>query len=118
MATYTKTKLSESTDGKGIAVAATSSPGTSIHTGSATATTYDEIWLYAMNQSAGDLKLTVEWGAATTADIIELTITTEAGLTLVAPGLLLKGNASPLVVKAFGGSAGLNIFGYVNQITA
>ena len=70
-----------------------------------------------MNQSAADVKLTVEWGAATTADIIEITITTEAGLTLIAPGLLLKGNASPLIVKAFA-PAGINIFGYVNQITA
>nr|BAR33610.1 hypothetical protein [uncultured Mediterranean phage uvMED] len=118
MATYSKITLSGSTDGKGIAVAATSSPGTTIHTGSGTATTYDEVWLYAINQSAGDIKLTVEWGAATTADIIEQTITTEAGLTLIAPGLLVKGNGTPLVVKAFGGSAGINIFGYVNQITA
>lgn len=118
MATYSKLKLSGSTDGKAIAVAATSSPGTTIHTGSGTATTIDEIWLYAMNQSAADVKLTVEWGGTTTADLIEQTITTEAGLTLVAPGIILKGNAgAALIVKAFAPS-GINIFGYVNQITA
>ena len=118
MATYSKLKLSGSTDGKAIAVAATSSPGTTIHTGSGTATTIDEIWLYAMNQSGADVKLTVEWGGTTTADLIEQTIVTEAGLTLVAPGIILKGNASQaLIVKAFA-PAGINIFGYVNQITA
>ena len=110
MATYSKLKLSGSTDGKAIAVAATSSPGTTIHTGSGTATTIDEIWLYAMNQSGADVKLTVEWGGTTTADLIEQTITTEAGLTLVAPGIILKGNAGAALI--------VNVFGYVNRITA
>jgi len=101
-------------------VAATASAGTTIHTGSSTATTYDEIWLYAQNTSASDVKLTVEWGGTTSPDdLIELTITTEAGLTLVAPGLLIKGNATPLVVKAFAASANVvTLHGYVNQITA
>ncbi len=118
MATYSKIILSGSTDGKAIAVAATATPGTVIHTGSATATTIDEIWLYAMNQSAADVKLTVEWGGVTTGDLIEQTITTEAGLTLVAPGVIIKGNSSTaLIVRAFA-PVGINIFGYVNRITA
>ena len=118
MATYSKIILSGSTDGKAIAVAATATPGTLVHTGSATATTIDEIWLYAMNQSAADIKLTVEWGGVTTGDLIEQTITTEAGLTLVAPGIIIKGVAGGLDVRAFAPGAGINIFGYVNQITA
>jgi len=120
MATFAKVKLSGSTDGRAIKVAATASAGTTIHTGSSTATTYDEIWLYAQNTSASDVKLTVEWGGTTSPDdLIELTITTEAGLTLVAPGLLIKGNATPLVVKAFAASANVvTLHGYVNQITA
>ena len=118
MATYSKTILSGSTDGKAIAVAATATPGTLIHTGSATATTIDEIWLYAMCHNSVDVKLTVEWGGVAVGDIIEQTITTEAGLTLVAPGIILKGNAgAALVVRAFA-PYGINIFGYVNQITA
>jgi len=120
MATYSKTKLSGSTDGRAVKVVATASAGTTIHTGSSTATTYDEIWLYAQNTSAADVKLTLEWGGTTSPDdLIELTITTEAGLTLVSPGLLLKGNATPLVVKAFAASANVvTLHGYVNQITA
>ena len=119
MATYSKTILSASTDGRGIAVAANSSAGTTIHTGSATATTLDEVWLYAVNSDTSDIKLTLEWGGAGLADPIEVTITAEAGLTLVAPGLLIKGNGTPLVVRAWASvGSDIIIHGYVNQITA
>ena len=120
MATYTKVKLSGSTDGRAIKVAATATPGTTIHTGSATATTYDEVWLYAMNTSASAVKLTIEWGGTTSPDdLIELTVQPEAGLVTVAPGLLIKGNASSaLVITAFAATADvITIHGFVNQIT-
>ena len=120
MATIAKVKLSGSTDGRAFKVAARSSAGTTIHTGSSTATTYDEIWLYAINTHSADVKLTVEWGGTTSPDdLIEQTITTEGGLILVAPGLIIKGNSTPLVVKAFAATTNVvNIHGYVNQITA
>ena len=119
MATFTKKILSGSTDGKSIKVAATATAGTTIHTGSATATTLDEIWIYAVNSSASSVKLTIEWGEATAPDgNIEVTVQPEAGLVTVIPGLLLKGNATALVVKAFAGTASvIAIHGYVNQIT-
>ena len=120
MATYTKTILSGSTDGRGILVAATATAGTLIHTGSATATTLDEIWLYAVNSDAADVKLTLEWGGVTVSnDLIEVTVTAESGLMLVAPGLLIKGNASALEVRAWAAVTNdIIIHGYVNQITA
>lgn len=120
MATYTKTILSGSTDGKGILVAATATAGTTVHTGSATATTLDEVWLYAVNTSTSAVKLTVEWGETTAPNgNIELTIAAESGLVLVAPGLLIKGNATPLVVRAFAATTNvIVVHGYVNQITA
>jgi hypothetical protein len=119
MATFTKNILSGSTDGKAIKVAATATAGTTIHTGSATATTIDEVWLYAVNSSASDVKLTLEWGEATAPDgNIELSVAAESGLVLLVPGLLIKGNATPLVVKAFAATANvILIHGYVNQIT-
>jgi hypothetical protein len=119
MATYSKVKLSGSTDGRAIKVAATATPGTTIHTGSSTATTYDEIWLYAVNSDTTARKLTIEWGGTTSPDdLIELTIAAESGLVLVAPGLLIKGNATPLVIRAFAATADvITIHGYVNQIT-
>jgi hypothetical protein len=119
MATYSKVKLSGSTDGRAVKVAATATAGTTIHTGSTTATTYDEVWLYAVNTSTSAVKLTIEWGGTTSPDdLIELTIAAESGLVLVAPGLLIKGNATPLVVRAFAATADvIAIHGYVNQIT-
>ena len=119
MATFTKKILSGSTDGKAIKVAATATAGTTIHTGSTTTTTIDEIWLYAVNSSSSSVKLTIEWGEATAPDgNIEVTVLPEAGLVTVIPGLLIKGNATALVVKAFAGTANvICIHGYVNQIT-
>lgn len=121
MATFSKLHLSGSTDGRLIKVAATATPGTTIHTGSSTATTYDEVWLYAVNSDTSSRKLTIEFGGTSSPDdLIELTVSAEAGLTLVVPGFVIKGNASSaLVVRAFCASANVvMIGGYVNRITA
>jgi len=120
MATFSKIALSGSTDGRMIKVAATATAGTTLHTGSTTATTFDEIWLYAVNSSASSVKLTVEWGSTSSPDdLIELSIAAESGLVLVSPGLVIKGNATALVVRAFAATANvINIAGYVNRITA
>lgn len=114
MATFTKLKLSGSTDGKAIKVAATATAGTTIHTAHATA--LDEIWLYAHNSSASTVKLTLEFGGtAAPDDHIEINIGAEGtGLVLVSPGLLLTNS---LVVKAFAATANvITLTGYVNRI--
>jgi hypothetical protein len=120
MATFNKLTLSGSTDGRPVKVAATATPGTTIHTGSSTATVYDELWLYAQNTDSTDRKLTVEFGGTTSPDdLIEFTVKAENGLYLIVPGLVIKGNATPLVVRAFAATANvLTISGYVNRITA
>jgi len=122
MATFTKKTLEPAGTtgtGLGIKVVATATAGTAIHTGSATATTIDEIWLYAVNSSASTVKLTVEWGEASAPDgNIELSIPAESGLYLISPGLVLQGNATPKVVKAFASTASVIIIhGFVNRIT-
>lgn len=121
MATFSKIALSGSTDGKMVQVSATATAGTLIHTGSTTATTYDEVWLYAVNSDTSARKLTVEWGGTSApADLIEFTVPAESGLYLIVPGLVIKGNASAaLVVRAFAATANVvNVAGYVNRITA
>jgi hypothetical protein len=123
MATYSKHDFSASVDGKGIAITATATAGTLIHEASATATTYDEIWIYATNTHTADEILVLEWGVAGAgpANYIYQTITSKAGLVLVVPGLILQGNATELLVNGFnsGGASGrINVFGYVNRITA
>jgi len=124
MATLSKLCLQPvvNTTGTGLAikVAAIVTAGTAIHTASSTATTIDEIWLYAVNTSASSVKLTIEWGETTVPDgNIELTVQPEAGLVTVIPGLLLQGNATPKVVRAFAATANvIAIHGFVNRITA
>jgi hypothetical protein len=120
MATFSKDILSASTNGRAIKVAATATPGTTIHTGSTTTTTYDEVWLYAQNTDTTARKLTVEFGGTTAPDdLIEITIPAESGLVLVAPGLIIKGAATALVVRAFAATTNvITVHGYVNRITA
>lgn len=119
MAAFSKLILSGSTNGRGILVVATGTPGTTIHTGSTTTSTIDEVWLYATNTDTTARKLTIEWGATTSPnDLIEVTIPAESGLTLVAPGLLIGGAVSALVVRGFAATANvITIHGYVNRIS-
>ena len=118
MATFTKNHLSGSTDGKMIKVVQTATAGTPIHTGPTNTAHFHEVWLYAVNSSASTVKLTIEWGGvASPDDLIEFTVPAEDGLYLMVPGLVLQGNASALVVRAFAASANvISIAGYVNEI--
>ncbi len=116
MATFTKTLLSGSTNGKAIKVAATTTAGTTIHTAVSGTSSLDEVWLYAHNSSASTVKLTLEWGEATAPDgNIEINIGAEGtGLVLIAPGILLQNS---LVIKAFAATTNVvTITGYVNRI--
>jgi len=120
MATFSKIALSSSTDGRPIKIAATAiGSGTTIHTGSSTATTFDEVWIYAQNNHSSDVALRLGFGGVTDPDdIIEFTVKTKAGLFLIVPGLVLKGNATPLTVKASAGTTNvISLVGYVNRIT-
>ncbi len=115
MATFSKLKLSGSTDGKMIAVAATATPGTLIHTAQSGTANFDEVWCYAVDTSAFAVKLTVEYGGVATSDQVEVTIPAEGGLVLVIPGAVLQNS---LVVRAFAATASvLNIVGWVNRIS-
>lgn len=202
MPAFSKVVFSGSTDGRAVKVAATSSPGTTIHTGPSTNTVTDEIWLYAQlnnpfsaaltvsnkaltsnvatlttsaahglfvgdtvkvtgvdttfngtwtiatvpstttftytrtasnvtSASSGgsvfpaataatqNVRLTVQWGGTTAVDDdITYTLTSQTGLFLICPGLIIRGNATPLVVRAFADVANVvTLSGYVNRIT-
>jgi len=115
MATFSKLPLSGSTNGKGIQVSATSTPGTTIHTAVSGTTDFDEVWIYAVNISGSSVKLTIEYGGTAGADNIEITIPSESGLTLVIPGLFLN-NAQ--VVTAFAATTNtITLHGYVNRVS-
>ena len=115
MATFSKIPFSASSNGKAILVSQTATAGNTIHTAQSGTTGLDEIWLYASNNSATTVKLTVEYGGTTAAEHIELNIPGESGLVLVVPGLVLN-NAQ--VVSAFAGTTNvISISGYVNKIS-
>lgn len=114
MATFTKIPLSGSTNGKGILVSASATLGTTIHTAVSGTSSFDEVWLYAHNNSSSSVKLTVEYGSASAQDNIEITIPGESGLVLVVPGLFLNNS---LVVTAFAGTANvITLHGYANRV--
>ena len=120
MATISRIKLSGSTDGRGIVVAANSSAGTTIHTGSSVTADYEEIWLWASNFNTSAEVLTLEWGGTTEAgDHFKTTIQPNETV-LVAPGWIIKGNSGgALSVKAFSTTTNkVNIVGHVNLIDA
>jgi hypothetical protein len=117
MATYTKAKLSGSTNGRGILVGLIATPGTLVHTAVTGTSDLDEIWLYATNETSTAIELALEWGGVTDPnDNITVTIPAESGLYLVSPGLLLQNS---LVVRAYADTAsGIVMHGFVNRIAA
>lgn len=101
---FTKWILSGSTDGMGIKVGATTTPGTLIHTWPTNIAQYDEVWLYLQNTSAATVTATVEFWDATAPDHnISLDIPPRT-MILAVPGFILKGNATPKTVKVFAGT--------------
>lgn len=116
MTTYSRVKLSGSTDGQGISVTGlTPSGGTVLHTAvTGAADSWDEIWLYAYNNATANRELGIAWGATAVGSRFVYTITGgPGGLVLVAPGLILRNTK---VVKGYVTIAdAISIFGYVNR---
>jgi hypothetical protein len=121
MATFTKVALSGSTQGKAIKVAATSSPGTTIHATGISSSIIDEVWLYAYNSSTGNATLTIQYGGTTAVDNdIKITLPSQSGLTLIVPGLMLTGTSSAAnTIYAYTDTTAniVTISGYVNRIS-
>lgn len=119
MATFSRVILSGSTNGRVVPVAATSTPGTTVHTSVAGSNDIDEIFLWASNVTGAAATLTVEYGGVTDPGdhlVKGYSIPANSLPVLIADGLQLQNS---LVVRAFSdtGSA-INISGYVNRITA
>lgn len=117
MAQITKRLLSGSTNGRGIKIAATATPGTLLHTAVTGTSDFDEIWIYVVNSSTTDRQVTIEFGGVTDPDDqVEFTVIAQDGLYLVIPGLLLNNG---VVVRAFAAVADVLVcYGYVHRITA
>jgi hypothetical protein len=118
MATYTKVKLSGSTDGMGVLIAATATPGTTIHTADATA--QDEMFIFISNLHTADVTLTIEFGGATDPDNLLtklMVIPANSPPIPIVTGQILTNSK---VVKMFAGAgfaSKLVASGFVNRIT-
>lgn len=112
-----KNKLSGSTDGRGVLVVATVTPGTTVHTAVAGTgiDNYDEVWIWIYNGHTAAVLVTVEFGGATVPnDNIVNTITNKVGLVLMVPGIPLQNTD---VVKIFAATTNVCVaFGFVNAI--
>ena len=114
---FTRRLLSGSTSGRPIPVAATATPGTTIHTAVTGATSFDEIYAWANNRTGADVTLTTEWGGTANGDhtVETFKIPANSAPYPIATGQVLNGG---LTFAAFCSTASaINITGYVNRIT-
>lgn len=118
MATYSRVLLSGSTNGKPIPVAATATPGTTIHTAQSGTTGFDEVYAWVSNVTATAATLTIEWGGTTDPGdhmVKAVSVPANSPPIPIVTGQVLN---NALVMKAFSGTASaLNITGYVNRIS-
>lgn len=121
MATYTKQTLSASTNGKAVNVTATGVSTTLIHTTLASASSTDEVWLYATNSTTSDITFNLLYGGTDFVNdiLFEGVIEAYSGSVLICPGLIARGDGTT-GFSVYGNSSaasGINVFGYVNRIS-
>jgi hypothetical protein len=90
---------SGSTNGRPIAITATSSPGTTLHTASATSGVQDEVWVWLVNNADSVARqVSIQLGGTSASDLIEIMVPAGRGEVLAIAGARLNGG---VVVKAF-----------------
>jgi hypothetical protein len=105
MATFSRLLLSGSTNGRNIPVAATSTPGTAIHTAVSGTSSFDEVYLWAANVTATTATLTVEWGGVTDPGdhmVKSYSISPNSGPVPIAVGQVLNNGLSGEGVQRYG----------------
>lgn len=107
--------LSGSTNGRPIAIAATATPGTLLHTVSGDTDVLGAVTLWATNTTAAQVTLTLELGGTSASDNISLKIAANT-TTKVLDGATFDG---AVVLRAFAGSTpAINIFGFENRLSS
>lgn len=117
MATFTRNKLSGSTNGKSIKIAATATAGTTIHTAVAGTASWDEIYAWFTNTDTSARTISIEYGGVTDPDNL---IVKALSLPLSSPPIpIITGQMlqNGLVVGVFASAANVVLAtGYVNTI--
>ena len=111
-----KYNLSEMTGSVPVVVGAVASPGTSVHVAPTATNGTDNVWVYAHNTGSATVNLTMQYaGTNATGTNFIMGIPAQAGLTLVAPGLVFESGS---YVRAFAAHSGsIYLTGYVNRVT-
>ena len=94
----TITKFSASTDGRPITVAATSSPGTTIHVSDDGDTESIHVW--ASNDSDSAVTLTLQWGSTASSDDVEFTLAPNETRKII-DGAVLQPTGGSATLRAF-----------------
>lgn len=116
MAAFTKYPLSASVSGKQILITASyNAQAQTIHTAVASTTDWDEVWLYAYNDSTSSLSCSILWGSGSEpGDVVRAAIGAQAGRTLIVDGKLLQNG---LDIKMYSQFPAITIDGFINRIT-
>ena len=121
MATFQRIKLSGSTDGMSIPISGSASGNAVLlhtATSSSAAGNWDEINLWAANNTSGSKSGTIEWGGAGSANEIKFNVPALQGLFYIAPGLPLQNSKTvKMYAEQNSGSAAILMHGFVNRIT-
>lgn len=94
----TKEHGSVGSGGVMVNIAATSFPGTAVHTAVNVSGQKDEIWIYGTNNTATDEVVVLGWGGETLAHTMYKSIPAQDGAWLLIPGWCLSGG---LIVTAY-----------------
>jgi len=94
----TVTPVIVGTNGRPIAIAATSSPGTTLHTATSTSGEVDQVSIYLTNVDSVAREVTLERGGTGTSDTLKVTIPAKSGDVLVMDGLRYNGG---VVIRAY-----------------
>jgi hypothetical protein len=114
MTTVTKHLLSESVNGRPIAVAATASPGTKVHTAASGTNTMDEVYLMAVNITTVPITLTIEAGGISVSDQIKVSLAAGAGAQIILNGPPFQNTVETRVFAEV--TNVINVFGWVHRV--
>lgn len=115
MASITKEFLSGSTNGRPVKIAATATPGTTLHTAPSGTTSKDEVTVYLSNTDTVERSVTVEFGGTTSPDDHMRFLVPPGETILAVPGIPINNG---LLVRAFAAAANVvTATGYVNRIS-
>ena len=117
MATFTRVLLSGSTNGAPQKIAATGSPGDTVHTAVAGTAGMDEVYLWVTNTDSSPRTVTIQFGGVTDPDFsIVKTLSIPANSPPI-PVLTGQNLQNGLLVKVFASLTNvLLVTGYVNRI--